>query len=66
MKTYEVQWVRIEHQVTLIEVKANDEDEAAEKAKAIAHSAPFGAYEFDVVHADEFVNDIECLDEVSE
>ena len=58
MKTYEVQWVRVEHQVTLIEVQAKNETEAAEKAQKIARSSGFEDYEFDVVYADEFVNDI--------
>ena len=59
MKTYEVQWVRVEHQVTLIEVQANDEEDAAKKAQEIARSAGFEDYEYDVVYADEFVNDVE-------
>lgn len=59
MKTYEVQWVRIEHQVTLIEVQAENEEDAAIKAKEIARSAGFEDYEYDVVYADEFVNDVE-------
>ena len=55
---YEVQWVRVEHQVTLIEVDAENETEAAEKAQKIARSNGFEDYEYDVVYADEFVNDI--------
>ena len=55
---YEVQWVRVEHQVTLIEVDAENETEAAEKAKAFAHSDKFSAFDYEVVYADEFVNDI--------
>ena len=59
MKTYEVQWVRVEHQVTLIEVQAKDEEDAAEKAQEVARSSGFEDYEYDVVYADEFVNDVE-------
>ena len=59
MKTYEVQWVRVEHQVTLIEVQAENEEDAAKKAQEIARSAGFEDYEYDVVYADEFVNDVE-------
>ena len=59
MKTYEVQWVRVEHQVTLIEVQAKDEEDAAKKAQEIARSNGFEDYEYDVVYADEFVNDVE-------
>ena len=55
---YEVQWVRVEHQVTLIEVDAKNETEAAKKAQEIARSNGFEDYEYDVVYADEFVNDI--------
>ena len=59
MKTYEVQWVRVEHQVTLIEVQADNEEDAAKKAQEIARSAGFEDYEYDVVYADEFANDVE-------
>ena len=59
MKTYEVQWVRVEHQVTLIEVQAENEEDAAKKAQEVARSAGFEDYEYDVVYADEFVNDVE-------
>lgn len=59
MKTYEVQWVRVEHQVTLIEVQAENEEDAAKKAQEVARIAGFEDYEYDVVYADEFVNDVE-------
>ena len=59
MKTYEVQWVRVEHQVAIIEVQAEDEEDATEKAREIARSTAIEDYEFDVVYADEFVNDVE-------
>lgn len=59
MKTYEVQWVRVEHQVTLIEVQAKNEEDAAKKAQEIARSSGFEDYEYDVVYADEFANDVE-------
>lgn len=59
MKTYEVQWVRVEHQVTLIEVLAENEEDAAKKAQEVARSAGFEDYEYDVVYADEFANDVE-------
>lgn len=59
MKTYEVQWVRVEHQVTLIEVQAKDEGDAVKKAQEIARSSGFEDYEYDVVYADEFANDVE-------
>lgn len=58
MKTYEVQWVRVEHQVAIIEVQAKDEAEAHTKAVEVARSNAIEDYEFDVVYADEFVNDI--------
>lgn len=58
MKTYEVQWVRVEHQATLIEVQAHDKNEAHTKAVAFARSSAFDADDYDVVYADEFVNDI--------
>lgn len=55
---YEVQWVRVEHQAYTIEVEANDEAEAHTKAVAFARSSEFDADDYDVVYADEFVNDI--------
>ena len=55
---YEVQWVRVEHKVALIEVDAKDKNEAHVKAVEIARSNAIKDYEFDVVYADEFVNDI--------
>ena len=60
---YEVQWVRVEHQVALIEVEAEDEDEAKAKAIKVARSNAIEDYEFDVVYADEFVNDVEEVDD---
>ena len=59
MKTYEVQWVRVEHQVYTIEVQAEDEEDAAKKAKELARSEPFDSDDYEVVYADEFVNDVE-------
>lgn len=59
MKTYEVQWVRVEHQVYTIEVQAEDEEDAAKKAKELARSESFDSDDYEVVYADEFVNDVE-------
>ena len=59
MKTYEVQWVRVEHQAYTIEVQAHDKNEAHTKAVAFARSSAFDADDYEVVYADEFVNDVE-------
>lgn len=55
MKKYTVQYVRIEHQVYTLEVEAEDADEAEE----IARENFDGSEEYKVVHAEEFVQDIE-------
>ena len=59
MKKYEVQYARIEHQVYLLEVEAEDEEQACE----LAREQFMGDEEYRVVHADEFVNGIEEVEE---
>ena len=59
MKTYEVQWVRVEHQAYTITVKAKNKNEAQNKAVVFARSIDFDADDYEVVYADEFVNDVE-------
>ena len=65
MKTYEVQWVRVEHQVWTFEIEAEDEEDAAEKAREFSLSSKFNdmAEDYEVVYADEFANDIEEIEE---
>ena len=48
MKKYEVQYARIEHQVYLLEVEAEDEEQACE----LAREQFTGDEEFRVVHAE--------------
>jgi hypothetical protein len=52
---YRVHYVRIEHQLYLLEVEAN----SPEEAEAIAEQEFSGSEKYEVVHAEEFVNDIE-------
>ena len=52
---YLVHYVRIEHQVYRLEVEANSPKEA----KAIAEQEFTGDEPYKVVHAEEFINDIE-------
>ena len=61
MKVYKVEWVRVEHQVWEFEVTARNEDEARDKAREFSLSAAFNdmANDYKVVHAEEFVNDVE-------
>lgn len=59
MKKYEVQYARIEHQVYFLEVEAEDEEQARE----LAREQFMGDEEYRVVHADEFVNGIEEVEE---
>lgn len=55
MPKYKVQYARIEHQVYFLEVNANDEEHARE----IASDEFTGDEDFKVVHAEEFVLQVE-------
>ena len=55
MKKFKVPYVRIEHQVTFFEVEAEDEESAEE----IARASFDGNDPYTVVHAEEFIQDIE-------
>jgi hypothetical protein len=54
MKTYEVQYVRIEHQVYFLEVEAEDEDHAED----VASKEFTGSENYKVVHAEEFIQEV--------
>ena len=55
MKKFKVPCVRIEHQVTIFEVEAEDEIQAEEMVREIRTSLE----SYEVVHAEEFIQDIE-------
>ena len=55
MKKFKDPNVRIEHQVTFFEIEAEDEIQAEEIAREI-HT---GLENYEVVHAEEFIQDIE-------
>jgi hypothetical protein len=55
MKKYDVQYARIEHQVYFLEVEAENEDQARE----LAREQFTGDEDFRVVHAEEFINQVE-------
>jgi hypothetical protein len=55
MKKFKVPYVRIEHQVTFFEIEAEDEESAEE----IARASFDGSDSYTVVHAEEFIQDIE-------
>ena len=57
MKKFEVQYVRIEHQVYFLEVEAEDEDDAED----VAHDEFTGSEDYKVVHAEEFIQDVKEL-----
>ena len=59
---YEVQYARIEHQVYLLEVEADSVEEAEEKAE----EEFTGDEEYEVVHAEEFVLEVNNLEEVED
>jgi len=54
MKTFLVQYVRIEHQVYFLEVEAEDEDHAEE----VACEEFTGNERCKVVHAEEFIQEV--------
>ena len=57
---YQVHYVRIEHQLYLIEVEADSKDEAEEKAEELFCEDGLPDYDnYKVVHAEEFVNHVE-------
>jgi hypothetical protein len=56
---YLVHYVRIEHQVYLLEVEANSKDEAED----IAEEEFTGSEKYEVVHAEEFINQVDELED---
>jgi len=58
---YRVHYVRIEHQVYLLEVEANSEEEAED----MAEEQYTGAEPYTVVHAEEFINQVDEIKEVT-
>lgn len=61
---YQVHYVRIEHQLYLIEVEANSKDEAEEKAEELYCEDGLEDYDnYEVVHAEEFVNHVEEIED---
>ncbi len=55
MKKFKVPLVRIEHQVYFLEIEAEDEEQAEE----LAWETFDGSEHYEVVHAEEFIQDIE-------
>ena len=60
MKKFDVQYARIEHFVYFLEIEAENEEQARE----LARSEFTGDEDFRVVHAEEFINQIDEIDEV--
>ena len=60
---YRVHCVRIEHQVFLLEVEAANEDEAEEKAEMIFEEGNYDVNTYEIVHAEEFINQVDLLTE---
>ena len=58
MAKFMVSYVRIEHQVYLLEVEADTPKEA----EAIADAEFTGSEPFEVVHAEEFINHVEEME----
>jgi hypothetical protein len=55
MKTYDIQYARIEHHVYFLEVKAENEELAREAAR----NQFTGDEDYKVVHAEEFINQVD-------
>jgi len=60
MKKFDVQYVRIEHFVYLLEVEAENE----EQARKLAREQFTGDEDYKVVHAEEFINQVNEIEEV--
>ena len=58
MNKYQVHYVRIEHQVYLIEVCAENE----KQAEQIASEQFTGSENYNVVHAEEFINQVDEIE----
>ena len=54
MKKFTVEYVRIEHQVYFMEIEAENEEDAEEKAEDQFD----GSGDYKVVHAEEFIQDV--------
>ena len=54
MKTFNLKFVRIEHQVFDFNIVADNEDAAIAQAELIMESPDFDWDNYDVVHAEEF------------
>jgi len=54
MKTFNLKFVRIEHQVFTFDIVADNEDAAIAEAELIMEQDDFDWDNYDVVHAEEF------------
>jgi hypothetical protein len=61
MKKFLVQYVRIEHQVYFLEVEAEDEAHAED----VASEEFTGSEDYKVVHAEEFINQVDEIKETA-
>lgn len=59
MKTYRVCLTRVEHLTQWVEIDAKSEDEANDQAWQMLQDGEIDFDDGEIVHADEFVNDIE-------
>lgn len=58
MKTFYIEFVRVEHQVFRFEVDAENEEAAREAAEAVVEAPDFEWDDNEVVHSDEWFNEI--------
>lgn len=59
MAKFQVQFVRIEHNVHTFYIEADSEDDVRDLADEYVNSDEFDWDDYETVHADEYINDIQ-------
>lgn len=62
---YQVQYVRIEHQIYTLEVEADSEDQAENKADEMFCNGDYDADSYNVVHAEEYIQQVTPLQKIT-
>ena len=60
---YQVQYVRIEHQIYTLEVEADSKDQAEDKADEMFCDGDYDADSYNVVHAEEYIQQVDELED---
>lgn len=59
MPKFNIAYARIEHQIFSFEVTANSEEDARMQVETVMEAADFDWLNYEIVHADEFVVNVE-------